>query len=59
MFQSVKHVAFASRDARKAMELLQELFGEAEDGEVKDLSSAYRVARFTMGGIEMQLCEPL
>lgn len=59
MFRSVKHMAFASRDARKAMKLLQDLFGEARDGEVKDLVSAYRVARFTMGGVEMQLCEPL
>jgi methylmalonyl-CoA/ethylmalonyl-CoA epimerase len=59
MFKAVKHMAFASPDARNAMKQLQEVFGEAQDGEVKDLVSAYRVARFKIGGIEMQLCEPL
>jgi methylmalonyl-CoA/ethylmalonyl-CoA epimerase len=60
MFQSVKHMAFASPNAKNAVDLLQDLFGEAQDGHVKDVpAGAYRVAKFTLGGIEMQFCEPL
>ena len=60
LFRGVKHMAFASPDAARAMTLLQEIFGEAEDGEVTDVPKArYRVAKFTLGGIEMQFCEPM
>jgi len=59
MFRSVKHIAFASPDAARAVQLLQDIFGPAEDAEVKDLASAYRVGRFTSGGVQMQFCEPL
>jgi methylmalonyl-CoA/ethylmalonyl-CoA epimerase len=59
MFKSVKHIAFASPDAARAVEVLQAVFGEAEDAEVKDLVSKYRVGRFTVEGVQMQFCEPL
>ena len=59
MFQSVKHVTFATHDARKAVEFLQDVLGATEEAEVKDLVSAYRVGRFKVGEVEMQFCEPL
>jgi methylmalonyl-CoA/ethylmalonyl-CoA epimerase len=59
MFGSIKHIAFASPDARRTVGMLQEVFGEAEDAEVKDLVSAYRVGRFTVGDVQIQFCEPL
>lgn len=59
MLESVKHIAFASADATAAVEVLQAVFGKAEDAEVKDLVSNYRVGRFTVGGVQMQFCEPL
>lgn len=53
-------MAFASPDAGQAITLLQGIFGEAQDGEVKDVPAAhYRVAKFTLGGVEIQFCEPL
>jgi len=60
VFLGVKHMAFASPDAQKAMTLLQDIFSEAQDGDVKDVPAAhYRVAKFTLGGVEIQFCEPL
>jgi methylmalonyl-CoA/ethylmalonyl-CoA epimerase len=60
LFTSVKHMAFASPDAQKAMMRLQHIFGEALAGDVRDVPAAhYRVAKFTLGGLEIQFCEPL
>lgn len=60
VFKGIKHMAFASQDAAQAMTLLQDIFGEASDGEVRDVPAAhYRVAKFTLGNVEMQFCEPM
>lgn len=57
---SIKHMAFAVRDAQKALETFSRFLGVPSDTEVKEYPrSRNRVALFTLGGIEYQLCQSL
>jgi len=57
---SIKHMAFAVRDARQALKAYQRLLGVSLDTEVREYPrSRNRVALFKLGGIEFQLCESM
>jgi methylmalonyl-CoA/ethylmalonyl-CoA epimerase len=57
---SIKHMAFAVRDAREALRTYHRFLGVAEDTAVQDYEkSRNRVALFQLGGIEYQLCQSL
>ncbi|MEW6579157.1 MAG: VOC family protein [Chloroflexota bacterium] len=57
---TIKHMAFAVRDACAALKAYQDLLGVGLDAQVQDYpKSRNRVAIFTVGGIEYQLCQSL
>ncbi|GAB4410578.1 MAG: methylmalonyl-CoA epimerase [Anaerolineae bacterium] len=57
---TIKHMAFAVRDAYAALKTYQDLLGVGLDAQVQDFpKSRNRVAIFTVGGIEYQLCQSL
>lgn len=57
---SIKHLAFAVRDARRVLEAYCRFLGVSPETEVREYSrSRNRVALFKLGGIEFQLCESL
>jgi len=57
---TIKHMAFAVRDAYAALKAYQDLLGVGLDAQVQDYpKSRNRVAIFTVGGIEYQLCQSL
>ncbi len=57
---TIKHMAFAVRDAYAALKTYQDLLGVGLDAQVQDYpKSRNRVAIFTVGGIEYQLCQSL
>ncbi len=56
----IKHMAFAVRDARRALESYQRLLGVPADAKVVEYQgSRNRVALFELAGIEFQLCESM
>lgn len=56
----IKHMAFAVRDARQALEQYRKFIGIGLDAEVHDyMKSRNRVAIFDVGGVEYQLCQSL
>lgn len=56
----IKHMAFAVRDAYAALKTYQDLLGVGLDAKVEDYpKSRNRVAIFTVGGVEYQLCQSL
>lgn len=56
----IKHMAFAVRDARQALEQYRKFIGIGLDAEVQDyMKSRNRVAIFDVGGVEYQLCQSL
>jgi methylmalonyl-CoA/ethylmalonyl-CoA epimerase len=58
--KSIKHMAFAVRDARKALETYSRFLDVPTDTAVKEYpKSRNRVALFNLGGIEYQLCESM
>jgi methylmalonyl-CoA/ethylmalonyl-CoA epimerase len=58
--KSIKHMAFAVRDARKALETYARFLNVPADTEIKEYQkSRNRVALFNLGGIEYQLCESM
>lgn len=57
---SIKHMAFAVRDAHAALKHYQDFLGVGLDAEVKDYpKSRNRVALFNVGDVEYQLCQSL
>ncbi len=57
---TIKHMAFAVRDAYAALKTYQDLLGVGLDAQVQDYpKSRNRVAIFSVGGIEYQLCQSL
>jgi methylmalonyl-CoA/ethylmalonyl-CoA epimerase len=57
---SIKHMAFAVRDAKAALETYSRFLDVPQDTAVKDFpKSRNRVALFTLGNIEYQLCESM
>ncbi|MGQ9849146.1 MAG: VOC family protein [Aggregatilineaceae bacterium] len=57
---TIKHMAFAVRDAYAALKTYQDLLGVGLDAQVQDYPrSRNRVAIFNVGGIEYQLCQSL
>jgi methylmalonyl-CoA/ethylmalonyl-CoA epimerase len=57
---TVKHMAFAVRDARAALKTYQDLLGVGLNAKVEDYpKSRNRVALFNVGGVEYQLCQSL
>lgn len=57
---TIKHMAFAVRDAYAALKTYQDLLGVGLDAQVQDYpKSRNRVAIFNVGGIEYQLCQSL
>ena len=58
--KSIKHMAFAVRDAKKALETYARLLNVPADTEINEYQkSRNRVALFILGGIEYQLCESM
>ncbi|UCH27459.1 MAG: VOC family protein [Trueperaceae bacterium] len=58
--RAIKHMAFAVRDARAALESYQRFLGVPEDTEIHEYQgSRNRVALFDLGGVEYQLCESM
>ena len=58
--RSIKHMAFAVRDARAALETYHRFLDVPADTPVVDYEkSRNRVALFTLGGIEYQLCQSM
>ena len=57
---SIKHMAFAVRDAKAALKTYSQFLGVPEDTSIIEYpKSRTRVALFDLGGIEYQLCESL
>lgn len=57
---SLKHMAFAVRDARQALGTYHRMLGVPADTEIKEYGkSRNRVALFVLGGVEYQLCESM
>jgi methylmalonyl-CoA/ethylmalonyl-CoA epimerase len=58
--KSIKHMAFAVRDANAALKQYQDFLGAGTAGVVKDfMKSRNRVAQFWVGDVEYQLCQSL
>ena len=58
--KSIKHMAFAVRDAEAALATYAKLLGVAPDTRIRESAkSRTRVALFELGGIEYQLCESM
>lgn len=58
--KSIKHMAFAVRDARQALETYSRFLDVPSDTPVKEFAkSRNRVALFNLGNIEYQLCESM
>lgn len=58
--KSIKHMAFAVRDAKQALETYSRFLDVPSDTPVKDFAkSRNRVALFNLGKIEYQLCESM
>ena len=58
--KSIKHMAFAVRDAKKALETYARFLNVPADTEINEYQkSRNRVALFNLGGIEYQLCESM
>lgn len=56
----IKHMAFAVRDAKAALETYQTFVGVGHDAKVEDYpKSRNRVAIFNVGDVEYQLCQSL
>lgn len=56
----IKHLAFAVRDAQKALAAFAQLLGAGAGARIVEYpKSRTRVALFTLGGVEFQLCESL
>lgn len=56
--KSIKHMAFAVRDAKAALEAYSRFLHVPEDTEIAHFpKSGNKVALFNLGGIEYQLCE--
>ena len=57
---SIKHMAFAVRDAKAALKTYSKFLGVPEDTSIIEYpKSRTRVALFDLGGIEYQLCESM
>ena len=57
---SIKHMAFAVRDAEAALETYARFLGVSPDAAIHEYpKSRTRVALFELGGIEYQLCESM
>ena len=57
---SIKHMAFAVRDARVALATYSRFLGVSPDAAIHEYpKSRTRVALFELGGIEYQLCESM
>ena len=57
---SIKHMAFAVRDASRALKTYAQLLAVPPDTPVVDFpKSRNRVAVFVLGGVEYQLCESM
>lgn len=57
---TIKHMAFAVKDAYAALKTYQDLLGLGLDAEVQDYpKSRNRVALFKVGDVEYQLCQSL
>ena len=58
--QSIKHMAFAVRDAKAALATYAQFLGVAPETTIHEYpKSRTRVALFELGGIEYQLCESM
>ena len=58
--KSIKHMAFAVRDAKQALETYSRFLDVPSDTPVKEFAkSRNRVALFNLGDIEYQLCESM
>lgn len=58
--KSIKHMAFAVRDAKQALETYSRFLDVPSDTPVKEFAkSRNRVALFNLGNIEYQLCESM
>jgi len=58
--RTIKHMAFAVKDANKTLKHYQDFIGVGLDAEVHDYEkSRNRVAIFNVGDIEYQLCQSL
>lgn len=58
--KSIKHMAFAVRDAKQALKTYQQFLGVSEGTEIVEYAkSRNRVALFNLGGVEYQLCESM
>jgi len=58
--RSIKHMAFAVRDAKAALGTYAQFLDVPEDTTITDFpKSKNRVALFNLGGIEYQLCQSL
>jgi methylmalonyl-CoA/ethylmalonyl-CoA epimerase len=58
--KSIKHMAFAVRDARQALETYSRFLDVPSDTPVKEFAkSRNRVALFNLGNVEYQLCESM
>lgn len=58
--KSIKHMAFAVRDAKAALATYSRLLGVPEDTQIMEYAkSRNRVALFRLGGVEYQLCESM
>ena len=58
--KSIKHMAFAVRDAQQALETYSRFLDVPSDTPVKEFAkSRNRVALFNLGNIEYQLCESM
>ena len=58
--KSIKHMAFAVRDAKQALETYSRFLDVPSDTTVKEFAkSRNRVALFNLGNIEYQLCESM
>lgn len=57
---SIKHMAFAVRDAQKALDTYWRFLGVSAETEIKEYpKSRNKVALFNLGGIEYQLCQSM
>ena len=58
--KSIKHMAFAVRDAKQALETYSRFLDVPADTPVKEFAKSHnRVALFNLGDIEYQLCESM
>ena len=58
--RTIKHMAFAVRDAEKALESYVRFLGVPADTKIIDYpKSRNRVALFDLGGVEYQLCQSM